>query len=109
MGAAVVLLLVRRLIAQRKLQAVVGGFQTGVLQGALQAGGVAAQQIEGVGAVRDHARGHIAVAVDVEANLDAAELGRIEADLEMVLAGGSLAGDFDRDAGERYGAACGVC
>jgi len=40
-------------------------------------------------------RGDVALAVDVELDVDAAEVGRIEADLEMVPAGGSLCGDLD--------------
>jgi len=39
--------------------------------------------------------------------VDAAEVGRIEADLEMVPAGGSLCGDLDGEAGQRHGY-CGV-
>ena len=98
-----VLLLAHALVAQRELQAVVGGLQAGILQRALQTGGVVAQQVERVGTIRDQARGHVAVAVDVEPHLDAAELGRIEANLEVVLARLRLGRDFDGDAGNRDG------
>ena len=42
-----------RLVAQRELQPVVGSLQAGILQRALKAAGVAAQQIEGVGTIRN--------------------------------------------------------
>ena len=54
------------------------------------------------GAVGDDVRGDAAVAVEVELDLDAAELGRIEPDLEAVLAFEDFAGDRDGDAGERH-------
>ena len=44
-------------------------------------------------------RGHLAVAVDVEANVDAAELRRIEADVELTGAGLRPRGDSDREPG----------
>src|SRR5580700_10410593 len=72
--------------AQRELQGTVVGGQPGGLQGALEGRRVAAQQVEGVGAVDDEVRGGAAVAVDVEPHLDAAEVRRVEPDLEMLLA-----------------------
>src|SRR5262245_36272682 len=44
------------LIAQRERQAVVGGLESGILQGALQIAGVAPEEIEGLGLV-DHQAG----------------------------------------------------
>ena len=55
------LLLAAALVAQRELQAVVGGLEAGILQRALQAGGVALQQVERVVAVGDHVGGDAAV------------------------------------------------
>jgi len=82
---AIGLLLVCRLIAQRELQSVVGGLEAGILQGALETGGVAPQQIVCVGTLDGQARGDVAVAVDVEPNVDTTELGRIKPNLEPVL------------------------
>ena len=96
------LLAAHAVVAQRELQAVVGSFQPGILQSAFEAGGVAPQQVERIGAVGDQARCDVAVVIDVEANLDAAELGRIETDFESVFTLDRLGGDFDGHAGERY-------
>src|SRR6185312_8875757 len=95
------LLLAAALVAQRELQAVVGGFQARILQCALEAGRVAAQKIERIGTIDGQVRGHLAVLVDIETHVDAAKLGRIEADLEAVLAGQRFAGNLDRDPGNR--------
>ena len=97
------LLLVHGLITQGKLETVVGGLESRILQGALEAGGVAAQQVKSIRAVDCHSRCHVAVAVDIEPDFDAAEFGRIEPDLEAVLAGNRFAGDFDGDAGKWNG------
>jgi hypothetical protein len=83
-----------------KIGTVVGGLESRILQGALEAGGVAAQQVKSIRAVDCHSRCHVAVAVDIEPDFDAAEFGRIEPDLEAVLAGNRFAGDFDGDAGK---------
>lgn len=86
-----------------KIGTVVGGLESRILQGALEAGGVAAQQVKSIRAVDCHSRCHVAVAVDIEPDFDAAEFGRIEPDLEAVLAGNRFAGDFDGDAGKWNG------
>jgi hypothetical protein len=62
------------------------------LEGALKAGGVAPQQIVSIGSIDGQARDDVAVVVDIETNLDAAEFGRIKPDLEPVR-------DFDCDSG----------
>jgi hypothetical protein len=70
---------------------------------AFEFGRIALQQIERVGAV-DHKPGaDVAVAVDVELDVDAAELRRIEADFEVLVAGVSLRRDLDGETGERHG------
>ena len=73
-----------------------------MLQGALELGCVAAQQIERLGAVDDQARGDVAAVVDVEPHVDAAELGRIEADLEAVVPGLRARRDLDREPCDRH-------
>ena len=73
------------------------------MQRAFELLGVPAQQIERLGPFDDQPRGDVAVAIDVEAHVDAAELRRIEADLEAVLAGDGMGRDFDGDAGDRHG------
>ena len=61
------------------------------------------QERERIGAVGGHMRRHLAVAVDVELHVDAAELGRIEADVELVGAGLRPRRDRDRKASDRHG------
>src|SRR5262249_48926407 len=75
------------LIAQRELQAVIGGFQAGLLERALELRLLTLQELQRFRAVDGDVRGDLAVAVDVEAHLDAAKLGRIEPDVELVGAG----------------------
>ena len=99
--AAACLLLAHRLLAQRELESVTGGFESGILQGTFKARGVATQQIESVGTVDGQTRSHVAIAVDVEPDLDAAELWRIKADFKAVFAGNCSAGDFDRESSKR--------
>ena len=48
-------------------------------------------------------RGYLAVRVDLEPYIDAAEFRRIEADFEAVLAVARLRSDFDRKARDRHG------
>src|SRR6185437_2017908 len=101
------------LIAQRELQAIVGGGQTGLFERALQLRLLALQKLQRIGAVDRDMGGDLAVAVDVKAHVDAAELRRIEPDIELVGAGARARGDFDRKARDgnggrkRCGHACG--
>src|SRR5437868_5333626 len=64
-ASAVVLALLRVLVAQAELQATVAGLQAGVLQGLLQLRRVAAQQIERLRLLDEQARGHLAVLDDI--------------------------------------------
>jgi hypothetical protein len=90
------------LVAERELEAVVRGLEPGLLQGALELAGVAAQHIEGLRALDEEARGDMAVAVDVEAHVDAAELRRVEPDLEAAAPRLRAGHDLDREAGDRH-------
>ena len=101
-GRALVVAAGKGLVAQRELQAVVGGLQARLLQGALELGGVAAQQVERLGALDHQARRDMAAAVDVEPHVDAAELRRVETDLEAVASGLRARRDLDREALDRH-------
>ena len=50
-------------------------------------------------------RGHLAVAVDIDADIDAAEVGRIEPDFEAALAVLGRCRDLEREPAQRHGAA----
>ena len=52
-------------------------------------------------------RRHLAVAVDIDADIDAAEFGGIEPDFEAGLAALGRGGDFHRKSAHRYRRACG--
>jgi hypothetical protein len=61
----------------------------------------------------DHeARGDLAITVDIKPHVDAAELGRIESNLEAAVSRLRPCGDFDRESGNRHGRfesfSCGV-
>jgi hypothetical protein len=100
-GIPVRRLLVERLIAQGELQSIFGGLEPRILQGALKTGGVPPQQVVRLGALDGQTRCHVAVAIDIQPDLYAPEFRRIEADFKPVLAGESLARDFDRKSGDR--------
>ena len=83
-AAAVAVLSGERLIAQRELQAVIRGFQAGLFERAFELRLLALQKRQRVRAIGGDVRRHLAAAVDVEAYIDAAELRRIEPDVELV-------------------------
>ena len=91
------------LIAQTELQAVIGGFQPGLLQRAFELRLLALQQLQRIGTVHRDMGRHLAVRADVEADIDAAELGRIEPDVELAGAGLGARGDGDAKAGNGNG------
>ena len=70
---------------------------------ALERRRVALEEVERVGAVHHQAGADITVAIDVELDVDAAELRRIESNLEMLVAGVGLRRDLDGEAGQRHG------
>ena len=74
-----------------------------MLQRALERRRVALEEVERVGAVHHQAGADITVAIDVELDVDAAELRRIESNLEMLVAGVGLRRDLDGEAGQRHG------
>ena len=92
----------KRLVAQRELQAVVGRLQAGVLQRAFELVGVAAQHVERLRLLDHQPRRDLAAAIDIEPHVDAAELRRIETDLEAVASGLRARRDLDREAFDRH-------
>src|SRR5882724_744077 len=84
--SAAVVLTRRRLVAQAELQAAVARLQAGVIQRALQLGCILAQHRQRFRFFNCQMRSHLAVAIDIDANIDAAEIGGIEPDLEAALA-----------------------
>ena len=101
-GRALVIAL-RKLLAQREFHRVVGGLEPGLLQRAFELVGVALEQVKRFAPLDNQARGGVAVAVDVELDVNAAEFRRIETDFEVLLASRRLRCDLDRDAAERNG------
>src|ERR1700744_660662 len=75
-----------RLVAQAELQAAVAGLEAGVAQGLLQLRRVLLQHRQRFRLFDHKMRGHLAAAVDTDAHVDAAEVGGVEADLEIALA-----------------------
>jgi hypothetical protein len=96
-------LIVAALVAKGELQPIAGRLQSGVLQRTLKAGLVATEKRQRIGPVRDQMRRDLPVAIDLEPHFDAAELRRIEADVEMIAAGERPTGNEDRDAGQGDG------
>ncbi len=89
------------MIAQRELEAVVRGFQSGLLERAFELRLLTLQQFERVGAVSGNVRGDLAVAIDVEMHVDATEFGRVETNFKLVGAGLRPRDDCDRKPGDR--------
>src|SRR5882757_7023305 len=85
-GLVAVVLAGRRLIAKAELESAAVGRETGVVERALQLGGVLPQHRQRFRLFDREMRRHLSVAVDVDAHIDAAKLGRIEPDLETALA-----------------------
>src|ERR1700738_3229236 len=76
----------RGLVSQAELQAAVAGLETGVIQRALQLGGVLAQHGERFGLFDPQMRGHLAIAIDIDSDIDAAKVSGIEPDFDAALA-----------------------
>ena len=76
----------RGLVAQAELQTAVAGLESGIVQRALQLRRILTQHRQRFRLFDRQVRSHLAVAIDVDANIDAAEICRIETDLEMALA-----------------------
>ena len=95
-----VLLSGKGLVAQRKLQAIVGGFQSRLLQRALQLRLLALQQLQRVGALDGHVRGHLTVAVDIELHIYAAQFRGRKPYFELIRAVLRAGGYGDRKSGD---------
>ena len=85
------------------MQAVIGSLQARLFERALKLRLLTLQELQRVGAVGGHMRGDLAVAIDVKTNVDAAKLGRVEPDVELVGAGLRPRRDRDRQPGNRNG------
>jgi len=83
--------------------AAVAGRKPGIVERALQLVGVLAQHRQRLGALDRQMRRHLAVAIDVDADIDAAEVGRIEPYFEAALAALGGSRDFHRKPAQRYG------
>jgi len=77
----------QRLIAQAELESVIGGFEARLVERLFKLRLLVLQKLQRVGAVGGHVRRHLAVAINVEAYVDAPEFRRIEPDVELVGAG----------------------
>ena len=77
------------------MQAIVRSFQAGLLQGVLDLRLLALQQLQRVGAFGRDVGRDLAVAIDIELDVDTPELGRIETDIELIGAGLDARGDRD--------------
>src|SRR6195952_2615361 len=101
-GLVAAVLARRGLIAQAELQPAIAGLETGVIQRALQLGGVLAQHRQRFGLFDSQMRGDLAIAIDVDANIDAAEVSGIKPDFEAALAASCRGGDLEREPVQRY-------
>ncbi len=93
----------KRLVAQRELQSIVGGFQAGLLERLFDLGLLTLQQLERIGSLGGHVRRHLPVAVDVETHVDAPELRRVEPNVKLIGTGLRPGGDRDRETGNGDG------
>ena len=98
-----------RLVAQAELQAAAAGLQAGVVQRLLQLRRVLPQHRQRFRLFDREMRRHLAVAVDIDAHIDAAEIGGIEPHFEMGLAALRGGGDLDRQPADRHGRAGRLC
>ena len=84
-------------VAQVELQRSLIRLEAGAVQGSLEGARIALQEIERVHALdRQRGRGRAGL-VDRQRHVDAAELRRVETDLEAALAGLGMSGDGNRD------------
>ena len=103
--SAAVVLSGEGLVAQRELQAVVGGLQAGLFQRAFDLRLLALQQAQGLGRSTVTWEVTWPLPSTLRLNVDAAEFRRIEPDVELAGAGLRLRRDRDREAGDRHAAA----
>src|SRR6266404_4912925 len=106
-GLVAVVLPLRGLVAQAELQATIAGRESGAVECALQLVGVLTQHRQRFRPFDGQMRRHLAVAVDIDADVDAAEFGGIEANFEAGLATLRGRGDFHRKSAHRHRRICG--
>ena len=73
-----------------------------LIQRALQLGRILAQHRQRFRFFNSQMRSHLAVAIDIDADVDAAEVGWIEPDFETALAAVGRRHDFHGDAAQRH-------
>jgi hypothetical protein len=86
--------------AQGEVETAFASLESGRLEGALERGRVAAQQVERLAAIGHQACARPALAVHFQVNFDVAELRRLEAELEMVAAAAYARSDRDGYVGD---------
>ena len=106
-GLVAFVLALRRLVAQAELQAAIAGREPGIVERALQLVGVLTQHRQRFRPFDRQMRRHLAVAIDIDADIDAAEFGGIEPDFEAGLAALGGSGDFHREPAHGHRGACG--
>jgi len=82
---------------ETELQAAAAGLEAGVVQRALQLRCVLLQHRQRLRLFDRQMRGHLAAAVDIDANIDAAKVSRVESDFEAALAVLDRSGDLERE------------
>src|SRR5690606_12458625 len=96
-GSMLARLIVRLLALQRERQVVAVQAQTGVVQAALEQARVALQGVQRVRPVRGDHGAHLVVAMELEADLDPPERGRLELYEQALDAGRHRLSDLDTD------------
>jgi hypothetical protein len=105
-GLVAAVLTGRGLVAQAELQAAIASLESGIVERALQLRRVLAQHRQRFRFLDRQMRGDLAVAVDVDTDIDAAKLGGVEPDFEAALAALRRHRDLQREAVQRHRRRC---
>ena len=92
---------IRRLLAERELQAAVLSFQPCRLERPLEPTCITLQQLKRFRPVDGEARADLAAFADIETHINASEFRRIEADVELTRTFLGTRGDLDGNRGSR--------
>ena len=84
------------------MQAAVADLEAGIIQLALQLRRILAQHRQRFRLFDRQMRSDLAIAIDIDADIDAAEIGRIEPDFKTALAASHRCGDLKREPAHRY-------